>query len=489
MTGTAVAIVIGVVAARGRAKVSFRTTVVRHRQPGGVREEGRATQRPHPPSVRSSEVQTVGDEVEARRASRSARQSRVLHTAPLGRGTVERRSERLHLRLQTQLAPAGGGTAKGLETDGALAVRLAEEIDRRGRVHTGLARSPGDSHPAVAVEHGGLPRVRLPVVPLVGADDEVAESVAVDVPRRTRCVTRQDTTLVALHEPRRLAGQPRSGTQVEVRPSFVELPVVVVRSADDDVAEAVAVDVSAPRAHVAERGSGLVTHRAPGRSAGQSRCGPEVEEGAAFVDVLSVVRRRPDEDVAEAIAVDVPRGGDGKAEQLVGLVTFADPCRRRGQSRGGAHEDIGASEDAIQPGAHDDVAVPVTVHVSGARDGRPECRSGLIGFCGPSCGGFRSARRAQVDERSPFVGLAVIVRERADDDVAIAVAVDVSGARDRAAELGADLIALDGPNGGWRQSRGGAQKHVRAPLVALPVVVQVGADDDIAVAIAVGVAG
>ena len=68
-------------------------------------------------------------------------------------------------------------------------------------------------------------------------------------------------------------------------------------------------------------------------------------------------------------------------------------------------------------------------------------------------GGRREPRcRAEVDERPPLVGLAVVVTRRPDDDVGVPVAVHVPRRRHRGAEEGAGLVRSRGPGGGRRRA-------------------------------------
>src|SRR5690606_40853457 len=104
---------------------------------------------------------------------------------------------------------------------------------------------------------------------------------------------------------------------------------------------------------------------------------------------------------------------------------------------------------------------------------------------GCPCGSGRQARvRAQVDKRPTLVALPVVITVRTDDDVGVAVAVDVCRRRHTSAEPGARLIALGGPGGSGRQARGRAQVHKRPTLVVLPVVISDCTDDDVGVAVA-----
>ena len=92
--------------------------------------------------------------------------------------------------------------------------------------------------------------------------------------------------------------------------------------------------------------------------------------------------------------------------------------------------------------AHDDVVIAVAVDVSGARHGEPEPRVHLIGF---ERGVWRSSQARggpRVEEGAALVRLAVVEEGRADDHVGEAVAVDVARARYREAELRARLVAL-----------------------------------------------
>src|SRR4029079_13820762 len=142
----------------------------------------------------------------------------------------------------------------------------------------------------------------------------------------------------------------------------------------------------------------------------------------------------------------------------------------------------------VQGRAHDDIGEAVAVHVSGRGHAGGVLRDRLIALLGPCGSGRQSCGRAEVDVGASLVGLPVVVAGSAHDHVGEAVAVDVAGGAHAPAEAGARLIALHDPGRGGGEAGGRAQVHVGAALVGLPVVVEGSPDDQVRVAVAVDVA-
>ena len=139
---------------------------------------------------------------------------------------------------------------------------------------------------------------------------------------------------------------------------------------------------------------------------------------------------RANDHVGEAIAVDVPGRGDGLAECRSFGAGFGRPGRARRQAVLGAVVDEGTAFSRLGIGeagrTDDDVAIAVAVDVTGRPDREAESRRNLIGMCDPRGHGVEPCRRSVVDEGRSFVGFAVVVQARADDDVAVPITVDVS---------------------------------------------------------------
>ena len=72
---------------------------------------------------------------------------------------------------------------------------------------------------------------------------------------------------------------------------------------------------------------------------GRGRRRTVVRETTTFVDLTVGEIRCTDDDVREAVSIDVTRGAHGATEGGVGLVAFRDPCRRCGRARPRAQVD------------------------------------------------------------------------------------------------------------------------------------------------------
>src|SRR4029434_3660137 len=101
----------------------------------------------------------------------------------------------------------------------------------------------------------------------------------------------------------------------------------------------------------------------------------------------------------------------------------------------------------------------VPVYVPGRRDREAVVRSGLVPLRDPVGIGGEPGRAAEVRERAPFLDFAVLERVRADDDVGETVAVDVSRARDREAELRTRAAVLGDPGGGGGERSGSSEVY------------------------------
>ena len=99
----------------------------------------------------------------------------------------------------------------------------------------------------------------------------------------------------------------------------------------------------------------------------------------------------------------------------------------------------------------------------------------------------QSAGRSVVDEGPAPVLQEDVVEGRADDDVGVAVAVDVPRRRHGITERGARLVALGGPGRAAAQPAGRAEIDIGPALVHLAVVEKGRADDDVGVAVAVDI--
>src|SRR5207244_3966603 len=120
--------------------------------------------------------------------------------------------------------------------------------------------------------------------------------------------------LVALGGPGGSGRKAGGGAAVDEGPALVGLAVVEEEGADDDVGEAVAVDVACGRDGDAELGARLVALGGPGGRGQQAGDGAVVDEGTTFVGLAVVVEVGTDDDVGEPVAVDVAGGRHGDAE-------------------------------------------------------------------------------------------------------------------------------------------------------------------------------
>src|SRR5206468_2288358 len=150
-------------------------------------------------------------------------------------------------------------------------------------VRTGERRRHGRAEPARAAQVEV--RVAGGAAHAVGADDEVREAVAVDVPRARDRVAELPVRAIGPREHRR-------GRRAE--------------PADDEVREALAVAVPRARHRGADAPRVWSGERRRGRRARPTR--------AAQVDVSVLGAGGADDEVREAVAVDVPRARDGEAE-------------------------------------------------------------------------------------------------------------------------------------------------------------------------------
>ena len=183
---------------------------------------------------------------------------------------------------------------------------------------------------------------------------------------------------------------------------------------------------------------------------GESARLAEDDIGFAGVRAAIVATGSPDDDVVEAVAIDIARRGDAATRQVACCIALDDEPVCRGE--GGeidigepgrlAEDDIGfagVGAAIVATGrANDDVVEAVTVDIACGRDAASE---GIE--CGIALDDEAQARgeRGQVDigveelASSPAeddiglagVAAAIVAERRADDDVVKAVAIDIAG--------------------------------------------------------------
>src|SRR4029078_9362293 len=96
-------------------------------------------------------------------------------------------------------------------------------------------------------------------------------------------------------------------------------------------------------------------------------------------------------------------------------------------------------------GSNDDVSVAVAIDVSSAADREAEVGEFLIALGCPRGGLEEARRRTVVDEDAPFVLLSIVTAGAPDDHIVIAIAVHVSSCPRGHREVGAGLVALRHP--------------------------------------------
>ena len=402
-----------------------------------------------------------------------------------------------------------GETRADNDVDEAVAIDVAGRGDAETRA-IAVAAAPDDEtlrrsesadikigKTGAAINHIGLPSVSAAVVAQGRADDEVVKAVAVDVASvgndvaeivigiaedgeaLIRCavevgeVDHLTVILSGAHfHPETVAGSVNDIGRPETAISFI--------SADNDVVITVAIDVpgrgDVDARSVADGGAlddealqGVqrrnIDHLAAvGRFVAKALVAAENHIGFPGVVAAVVAKKRADNDVVKAVAVDVAGGGDAVTCVIEVGVALDDEALLAGETR----------------------------HIDVDRDGASENH---IGFAGV------------VWDRG--VNAAVIAGIRADDEIGEAVAVDVAGRRDAAAEPVALGVAGDDEArrrrgevsevdflapGGWidgAETAGGSEHHIGGAGGgdAVAFFVDMRADNDIVIAVAVDVAG
>ncbi len=304
------------------------------------------------------------------------------------------------------------------------------------------------------------------------ADDDVVEAVGVDVARAVDAAAELGARLVRLQdrvgERRETAADARRPAVIDERQSLVALPRVVDVRAGDDVVVAVAVRVARSGHRDAEIGGSLIRldERVCGRGRPVADAGrPAVKnEHRARVHDRRVVPSGADDDVVVAVVVDVARTGDARAEERADLVRLDDRVGVRRQpvadSGRASMKDEGHALVRLAQGvaavSDDDVAVAVGVDVARARD--HEVQGGRrVGLDDPVDRGGRAvgdAVGAAVEDQRRALLRSEIVPGGGDDHVGVAVAVDVARAGHAVAHEGARLIELQHAGAGDPVRRG-----------------------------------
>ena len=255
--------------------------------------------------------------------------------------------------------------------------------------------------------------------------------------------------------------------------------------------------------------------------------------GVGFDIARRVAALGADDQVVEAVAVDVAGGGDRAAGQVAGILADDDEAAAAGGDVGqvdGRAKAAGPAEHHVAVagvgfdiarrvaalGADDQVVEAVAVDVAGRgdRDAGPvvailaeDCQTAAAGGDGCQVDGRAKAARLAEDHVAVagVIGLDIarrVAARRADDQVVEAVAVDVAGRRDRDARIVAGILAEDdeaaaaggdaGQVDGCAEAARLAEHYVAVAGIALGIVRRVavpGADDQVVEAVAVDVAG
>jgi len=279
---------------------------------------------------------------------------------------------------------------------------------------------------------------------------------------------------------------PRPGREhVALLPEHEHRPVIALRAVQvrvrhgavvearshADVVEAVAVDVAETRYRHAQLVARAHAERLEQHRAGRAR----VDDRAAGVDARAAVAPGPDHQVVVPVAVDVARAGQRVPEvaEGPGAEVHAQRVARRARDQGHAARLLPVDR-VVAVRADRDVAHAVAVRV--ARVGHPGAEAAPR-VAGPGVHD-RTVRAGQEVRAIPV--------ERADHDVLDAVAGQVPDARHRVAEGRVGRRSAARPQHAERRARESAratQARAAGVLEARP------ADDEIATAVAVEVAG
>ena len=342
----------------------------------------------------------------------------------------------------------------------------------------------GSLHRQVVYEGPSL--IALIVVVIGHADDDLDLAVAVDVAGRAHRVAEIGVSLIVSGGPVGGGGGAAGGAVVDIGLRLVRSIVVRLGCADDDVVVAVAVHVPGRPHRVAEVVVGYVPCNRPSSGDRQPGGRASVEVGPACFVRGSVVILT-DDDVVVAVAVHIP--GRPHCPAQASLIAGLDAPVRGGRkpSRRAVVDTGPVCSSKISVCANDHIVVAVIVDVPGRPHRVAKLGVGLVALGGPVRGSGKPPRRAVVDIDAALVVLAVVIFRRADDDVVIAIAVDVPGRPHRVAKLGVGLVALGAPGRGGGQAGWGTVIDVGPAFVLLTVTVHDRADDDVVVAVAVDV--
>ena len=328
--------------------------------------------------------------------------------------------------------------------------------------------------------------------------------------------------------------------------------VIAVRRADEKIIKTVAVDVAGPRNAKAGKVSrrvapdnetdfGAQRRQIDDAAAGavvdaETIAGSEQHIGAASIVAGFVVRRRADDNIGEAVAVDVPGVGDALAEFLAGIGGLNDKAfigaeigerdclaacaiwRAKGLVPAIDHirlTGIAARRAVDKNCADHNVVETVAIDVAGRGDAAAQLAGRLFAehdetvLPGQSRNVDQAAHAEAARLSEHHIGFAGVRRPaggptRTDDNVGEPVAINVPGRSNVPAGITIVDVAPDNEAVGRRQKRhvedlptagqnadtgADAEKHIGFPGAIPAVIIVRRADDEIVEAVAVDVAG
>ena len=167
--------------------------------------------------------------------------------------------------------------------------------------------------------------------------DDVAQAVSVGVARRAHRLSKHSPKLVGVLDPVPIARQAHGRPEIDAGAAPVDVPVVPLWRAHDDVREAVAVDVAGCGDRGSEVGLLVLAVGVPvvGLADAVGRAVPDLDP-ALLIDV-GRVEGCADDDVAIAVPVNVARRGHGHPKRapacalfLVQIGTWSRPVAQPG---------------------------------------------------------------------------------------------------------------------------------------------------------------
>ncbi len=272
------------------------------------------------------------------------------------------------------------------------------------------------------------PLVGLSVIEIRNADRDIAESVVVSIAIHCDRPTEPRIYLIRFERVVVTVGQSDRRTMVNEGSSFVRLTVVVGRSTDHDVGIAVTVHIAAARYRITEfsRYQIDVKNRGVGRRDTGRRT--VVDEDRSFVDLAVVITRSADDEIAVAVTVKVACGGYRGAVTRVCLIRV-DPADRHQTGRRTVIEPdesfVGIAV-IVERCGNRDIAETVAVHIAEMDyRGTVSCVGHIVLIAG-GVSRRDTAGRTMIDKGRAFIHLSIVVHMRADNDIGKTVAVHIS---------------------------------------------------------------